>query len=62
MKTAEMRYALAKKGWPRSEMDSEIIKIKKSAGGIAKDTGVPVRQITKMILENIKYVGSTTRP
>ena len=61
MKYAEIKYELVKKGFPPYTIQTEIQKIQATAQNIAKDSGVPVHNITKMIVENIKYVGSTTR-
>jgi len=62
MKTAEIKYALIKKKFPPHTITDEIKKVKKAAKEISQDSGVPVDEITQMIVENIKYVGSTTRP
>jgi hypothetical protein len=62
MKTAEIKSVLIRKKFPPHTITDEIKKIKKSAQEIAQDSGVPVDRITQMILENIKYVGTPSRP
>jgi DNA repair photolyase len=60
MKYAEIKYQLVKKGFPPYKIQTEIEKIQRSAEKIAKDAKVPVKIITKMILENIKHVGDNS--
>lgn len=53
MKYAEIRYELVKKNFPQDKIRTEIKRIKKAAKEISKDSGVPVSEITQMMLENI---------
>jgi hypothetical protein len=62
MKYAEIKYALVKKGFPPYTIQTEIEQIQVAAAEISEDSGVPVDRITQMILENIKYVGTPSRP
>ena len=62
MKYAEIKSVLISKKFPPHTIQTEIQKIQATAKDMSEDTGVPVDQITKMIVENIKYVGSPTRP
>ena len=60
MKYAEIKSVLIRKKFPPHTIKTEIQKIQATAKDISQDSGVSVDRITKMIVENIKYVGSNS--